>query len=173
MDTIRFPIGQFKEYMNPDPEVIKAWVSDIEKTPALLRNSVSNLVESQLNKSYRLGGWTIRQIIHHVADNDMNIYFRFKRTLTEENPILPSFKQDKWAELMDYNESVEFSLNLIDSLYHRLLVLIRNLESHEFKRMMKSETYGVMNLETVIQRFLWHDRHHLAQILSLRNKEGW
>ncbi|WP_068783342.1 YfiT family bacillithiol transferase [Paenibacillus phocaensis] len=173
MDSIRYPIGPFKEHLNPDIDYIKSLILEIEKMPSLLRNSVDGLDDKQLDTPYRQDGWTIRQIIHHIADNNMNAYFRFKRTLTEECPVIPSYTQDKWAELEDYNLPVEISLKLIESIYSRFLTLLRNLEPLDYKREMNSVAYGNMSLETAVQRYLWHDRHHISQIQSLISREGW
>lgn len=173
MDSIRYPIGPFKEHINPDIDYIRSLILEIEKIPSLLRNSVDGLDDKQLDTPYRQDGWTIRQIIHHIADNNMNAYFRFKRTLTEECPVIPSYTQDKWAELEDYNMPVEISLKLIESIYSRFLTLLRNLEPLDYKREMNSVAYGIMSLETAVQRYLWHDRHHMSQIQSLISREGW
>jgi len=159
-----FPMADFKANKNPSIEDIKFWISEIEKTPFLLRSLINNLDEEQLDKSYRPGGWTIKQIIHHIADNNMNAYFRFKRTLTEEIPLIPSYNQDRWADLVDYNEPIEVSLTIIESIYSRFVVLLKSLNHDDFKRIMNSETFGIMSLETALERFLWHDRHHMRQI---------
>jgi uncharacterized damage-inducible protein DinB len=173
MDNLRYPIGRFKQYENPDMHYMKALIVDIGNTPSLLRNSVYGLNEEQLDIPYRERGWTVRQVIHHIADNDMNAYFRFKRTLTEDGPIIPSYREDVWAELLDYKLPVEVSLSLIESIYARFIVLLQNLNDNDFKRTMNSLTFGKMSLEVAIQRFLWHDRHHMSQILSLRSREQW
>jgi hypothetical protein len=157
-------INEFIEHTNPSITDIKYWIQEIEQTPILLRNSVATLNEEQLDITYRIGGWTIRQIVHHIADNNLNAYFRFKRTLTEENPQIPSYQQEKWAQMIDYKESITTSLQMIDSIYARFLVVVRSLDYPELKRTMSSVSFGVMSLEKALQRFLWHDRHHLAQI---------
>jgi len=176
MSDIHLPedqINQFKAVENASTEDIKLWISEIEKTPLLLRNLINNIEQGQLDKSYRLGGWTIKQIVHHIADNNMNAYFRFKRTLTEDNPVIPSYNQDKWAELEDYNEPIEVSLKIIESVYSRFVVLLKSLNHDDYKRLMKSETFGIMSLETALQRFLWHDRHHMGQIqLAMMDGKG-
>lgn len=172
MDNSLF-LNEFIEHKNPSFEDIQVWIQEIQKTPLLIRNSVIDLNEEQLDTTYRHGGWTIRQIIHHIADNNLNAYFRFKRTLTEECPVIPSYNHDKWAELIDYKEPINNSLQMIDTLYSRFLVLLRSLEHSEYKRTMNSEYFGVMSLEKALQRLLWHDRHHLAQIEWVRQKEKW
>jgi uncharacterized damage-inducible protein DinB len=165
--------GHFKAVETPNTEDIRSWISEIEKNPSLLRNSVIDLDDKQLNTPYRLGGWTIRQIVHHIADNNMHTYSRFKRTLTEDCPFIPTYNQDKWAELIDYQEPIENSLKLMDCIYTRFLVLLRSLDHEDYKRTMNSQTYGMISLEVAIQRFMWHDRHHLSQIQNLRSKLGW
>ncbi|CAM3718969.1 YfiT family bacillithiol transferase [Marinicrinis lubricantis] len=167
MDRIRFPIGEFIEVKSPSFDEIQTWIHEIEQTPSLLKEVLSQLDDEQLDTPYRPGGWTVRQIVHHIADNNMNAYFRFKRTLTEEQPIIPSYRQDKWAEMADYGEPVEVSLSLIEAIYRRFVVLLGSLEADDYKRTMNSTALGMMSLETAVQRFLWHDRHHLAQIESI------
>src|ERR1700744_5745652 len=98
MDPIGFPDGAFIPITQPDRSLIRQWISDVRQTPQLLKDTVGLFSEDDLELRYKPGGWTIRQIVHHIADNDMNVYFRFKRTLTEERPVLPAYEQDLWAE---------------------------------------------------------------------------
>ncbi|MDF2722649.1 MAG: metal-dependent hydrolase, partial [Paenibacillus sp.] len=152
---------------------LSQWVEDIARFPALLRAAVQHLTPEQLNTPYRAGGWTIRQVVHHVADNDMNAYFRFKRALTEENPTAATYRQDAWAELNDYQEPVDASLLLIESLHSRFVTLLRALQPTEFQRTFMSPAHGAMSLYSAIQRFAWHNLHHLAQVQSLVSRSGW
>lgn len=167
MEDIRYPIGKFKEQGNSTFEEIQAWINSIEETPSLLRNAIRNLNTTDYDIPYRPGGWTVRQIIHHIADNNINVLFRIKRTLTEEQPRLPSFREDKWAELADYKEPIESSLKLIDLIYTKLLIILKDLKFEDYSRTMHSDTFGILTLSTVVQRLLWHDRHHIGQIKSL------
>ncbi|WNQ11948.1 putative metal-dependent hydrolase [Paenibacillus aurantius] len=171
MDSIRYPIGPFEPIENPSMEQIQSWIGELERTPRLLREAVEGLREDQLDTPYRPGGWTIRQVVHHMADNNMNAYFRFKRALTENNPLVLSYRQEQWAELEGSKAPIEPSLKIVEGIYHRFIVLLRSLEPSDFKRTMNSVMLGTLSLETAVQRFLWHDRHHVGQIKSTKIKK--
>lgn len=173
MEQIRYPIGQFQLIENPTPEDRNRWISEIRDLPLILRQTVHNLTEEQLHKPYRPDGWTVCQVVHHMADNDMNAYIRFKRALTEDNPIASSYREDLWAELSDYRTPIETSLVLIDSIHNRFVGLLRSLHLSDFQKIFTSPTHGQMNLDAAIQRYAWHDRHHTAQIASLKERERW
>ncbi|MFC4323057.1 YfiT family bacillithiol transferase [Litchfieldia salsa] len=173
-DDLRFPEGKFEPVENPTPEQRNKWVQDISELPKLLRLTTQNLSIDQLNTQYRPGGWTVQQVVHHMADNDMNAFIRFKKALTEDNPMASSYREDLWAELSDYqNTPIEISLNLIESIRTRVVILLSNLSINEFYRTFKSPTHGSMNLNVATQRFAWHSKHHLAQIEFLKQREGW
>lgn len=173
MDNLRYPIGPFEEVCESTAEQRGNWIMEITEMPSKLRQAVENLTDEQLSTPYRPGGWTIRQVIHHLADNDMNSYIRFKKALTEENPTASSFRQNMWAELNDYEAPIESSLVLLEALRSRFTMLLHGLQSYDFLRTFNSPTHGLMSLDTAIQRFDWHGRHHLAQITSLKKRMGW
>ncbi len=173
-DHIRFPVGQFEPVQNPTPEQRNKWIQEISELPKLLRLTVQNLSIDQLHTQYRAGGWTVQEVVHHMADNDMNALIRFKKALTEDNPIASSYREDLWAELSDYqNTPIEISLNLIESIHSRFEILLSSLSTYEFQRTFKSPTHGFMNLDVAIQRYAWHGKHHVAQIESLKQRFGW
>lgn len=173
-EPIRFPIGQFEPLQNPTPEQRNKWIQEISEMPTLLRLTVENLSIEQLHTQYRSGGWTVQQVVHHMADNNMNAYIRFKKALTEENPIVSSYREDLWADLNDYkNTPIELSLNLIEAIDSRFTSLLASLTITEFERTFKSPTHGLMNLAVATQRYAWHGRHHIAQIESLKQRRGW
>lgn len=173
-DTYRFPIGQFQAIENPTPEQRNRWIAEIAEMPKLLRLSVQNLTREQLFTEYRPGGWSIQQVIHHMADNDLNAFIRFKKALTEDNPPASSYREDLWAELSDYrNALIETSLVLLESLHSRFVVLLSSLSPSDYRRTFTSPTHGVMNLDVAAQRYAWHGRHHIAQIISLKERMGW
>ncbi|WP_212567924.1 YfiT family bacillithiol transferase [Bacillus alkalicellulosilyticus] len=174
LDNIRFPIGQFEPVQNPTPEQRNKWIQEILVLPKLLRLTVKNLSNEQIYTQYRPGGWTVQQVVHHMADNNMNAFIRFKKALTEDNPIASSYREDLWAELSDYqNTPIEISLNLIESIHSRFVTLLCSLSTYEFQRTFMSPTHGFMNLDVATQRYAWHFRHHLAQIESLKQRMGW
>ncbi|WP_088104218.1 YfiT family bacillithiol transferase [Halalkalibacter urbisdiaboli] len=172
--SLRFPIGQFEPTENPNSEQRKKWNHEISDIPKILRHIVQNLSKEQLTTPYRPDRWTVQQIVHHLADNNMNAYIRFKKALTEENPTSSSYREDLWAELIDYQETpIETSLVLLESLHARFVTLLSALQPSDFQRTFISPSHGMMNLDVAIQRFAWHGRHHIAQIIEIKRRMGW
>jgi hypothetical protein len=165
MDELRFPIGAFKPAAQPDAEYRRAIIAEVETLAPRLRDMVRNAVPGRLHVPYRPGGWNVQQIVHHMADNDMNAYLRFKRALTEEEPLAASYREDLWAELADYQYApVEESVALLELLHRRFVVLLRSLAPEDFSRKLKTQALGSVTLDIALQRFVWHNRHHMAQI---------
>ena len=173
MEDLRYPIGPFEAVENPSPEQRSLWVEDILDIPAALRLEVQHLTPVQLETPYRPGGWTVRQVVHHMADNDMNAFIRFKKALTEDKPLAGTYRESAWAELGDYADPVEASLVLVEALHSRYAALLRTLHPSDFQRTFTSPAYGEMSLDTALQRFVWHGRHHTAHIVSLKQRMGW
>ncbi|MFK7696042.1 YfiT family bacillithiol transferase [Paenibacillus sp. HJGM_3] len=173
MDRIRYPLGLFEPIQNPTPVQRARWVEDMLMLPADLRSMVEPLSRDQLFTPYRPGGWTVQQVIHHMADNDMNAYIRFRRALTEDAPLAGTYREDLWAEQIDYEAPIELSLVLLDALHRRFAALLRSLSTSEFQKTFTSPTHGPMSLDVATQRFAWHGRHHLAQITALIERSGW
>ncbi|MDF2924088.1 MAG: metal-dependent hydrolase [Paenibacillaceae bacterium] len=173
MDVLRYPIGPFAALEHPGREQVDGWIEEISALPGQARQTVKGLNGEQLSTPYRPGGWSVRQVIHHMADNDMNAYIRFKRGLTEDSPTAGSYEADLWGELADYRLPVEVSLVLMDSLHSRLTALLRPLQEQDLHKSLISPTHGPMTLEVALQRFVWHGRHHLAQIAALKGRMGW
>ncbi|MGF6355471.1 putative damage-inducible protein DinB [Paenibacillus sp. 4624] len=169
-EKIRFPIGRFEphfEFTDEDRKHILDQIPEIAKT---LRESVQDLKDEELRTPYRRGGWTITQIVHHLADNDMNAYIRFKRALTEEEPLASSYREDLWASLQEYKDlPLEDSIQLLEILHKRFLTLLRGLQSEQFNRKLRTEVLGTISLDVAIQRLVWHGQHHVAQIKSLKS----
>ncbi|MEO3946454.1 YfiT family bacillithiol transferase [Gorillibacterium sp. CAU 1737] len=160
----------FVETPDPDAHDIRRWIADMERTPELIRRCVEGMTDAQLDMSYREGGWSVRQLVHHLADNDLHAYVRFKRAMTEETPVMPSYEQEKWAELADYREPVEVSLRLMEAVIARLAALVKTMTPDQFQRTLTSSSFGTMTLAVALQRLRWHDRHHLAQIEKARGR---
>ncbi|CAH1203743.1 Putative metal-dependent hydrolase YfiT [Paenibacillus allorhizoplanae] len=173
MEQLRYPIGRFERIEQPTQANRDKWVSDIAETADLLRMTVLNLNQEQRLTPYRPGGWTVQQVVHHMADNDMNAFLRFKRALTEDSPVASSYREDLWAELSDYQVPIEVSIQLLESIHIRFVAVLRSLDPADYKKTFTSPVLGVLSLETALQRFVWHDRHHIAQIASLKERMGW
>jgi len=174
MSDLKYPIGKF-HYEDPTSAAQKQqFLEQIASTPANLKAAVRGLSEEQLNTPYRPGGWTVRQVVHHVPDSHLNSYVRFKLALTEDEPTIKPYAEDRWAELADTKATpIEVSLTLLDSLHDRWVRLLRSLEAGEWKRTFRHPELGVMTLEKTLALYAWHGRHHVAHITGLREREGW
>jgi len=174
MTDLRFPIGKFSFDGPLAEEQKQALLSDIAHTPANLRAAVKGLSDSQLDTPYRDGGWTARQVVHHVPDSHLNAYIRFKLALTEDKPTIKPYAEDRWAQLADTKETpIEVSLTLLDSLHDRWVRLLRSLQPEDWKRTFRHPELGSMTLEKTLALYAWHGRHHVAHITTLRERNGW
>ena len=174
MSDPRFPIGKFS-YTGPlNAEQKRQCLDDIEQTPVRFRAAVRGLSDAQLDIPYRDGGWTVRQLSHHVPESHMNAYIRFKLALTEDDPVIKPYMEDRWAELPDARQSpIEVSLALLDSLHQRWTTVLRNLSDADWKRTFRHPALGQMTLERTLALYSWHGRHHTAHVTNLREKMGW
>jgi DinB superfamily len=178
MPDLRYPIGKF-HYEDPlsqkqDEEQKQKYLSDIEEAPANLRASVKGLMQQQLDTPYRPEGWTVRQVVHHVPDSHMNAYVRFKLALTEDEPTIKPYAEDRWANLADTTTTpIEVSLALMDSLHTRWMQLLRSLKPEDWKRTFRHPELGLVSLEKSLALYSWHSRHHVAHITSLRGRNDW
>jgi len=174
MTDLRYPTGKFS-YAGPLTDKQKQDALDgIARTPANLRAAANGLTGAQLDTPYRPGGWTVRQVVHHLPDSHLNAYVRFKLALTEDQPTIKTYAEDRWAELADTKATpVEVSLTLLDSLHDRWVRLLRSLTAENWKRTFRHPELGVMTLEKTLALYAWHGRHHVTHITSLRDREGW
>jgi uncharacterized damage-inducible protein DinB len=174
MSDLRYPIGKF-HFDGPLTEQQKQTsLDEIARTPTNLRAAVKGLSEAQLDTPYRPGGWTVRQVIHHVPDSHLNSYLRFKLALTEDDPTIKPYAEDRWAELADTKSTpVEVSLVMLDSLHDRWVRLLRSLTPEQWKRTFRHPDLGPMTLEKTLALYAWHGRHHVAHVTALRKREGW
>lgn len=174
VDDVRYPIGRPQPEIDLSPARISALIDEIAAAPAALRAAVDGLSAEQLDTPYRPGGWTVRQVVHHLPDSHLNSYVRFRLALTEDQPRVPSYSETAWAELPDAKEGdVEASLLLFEGLHHRWVHLLRSLEPADFQRTYDQAERGVQTLELNLQIYAWHGRHHAAQIMGLRGRMGW
>ena len=175
MTDPRYPIGKFQ--MEEEPltgDARRRWIDQIAEAPRRLREAVRGLSEERLDTPYRPGGWTVRQVIHHLPDSHVNAYVRFKLTLTEVEPTIKTYDEARWAELADARETpIEVSLDLLGSLHARWVVLLRSLSAEDFGRKLRHPEWGVMSLDRSLGLYAWHGRHHVAHITSLAERLGW
>ena len=173
MTDERFPIGPFAMEA-PTSEKRRAWIREIEETPDRVRKAIEGLTPEQLDTPYREGGWTIRQVVHHLADSHINSFVRFKLALTEDEPTVRDYDEKQWAETVDATDApLDVSLDLLESLHKRWIFLLESLTANEFQKKFKHPERGLMTLDTNLQLYAWHGRHHVAHIEALRNREGW
>lgn len=173
MTDPRYPIGKFS-FDGPTAEQRQEHITHIEQAPARLRAAVHGLSDQQLNTPYREGGWIVRQVAHHVPDSHMNAYIRFKLALTEDEPTIRPYMEDRWAELPEAKSApIEVSLALLDSLHQRWMLVLRNLTDADWKRTFRHPELGLLSLEKTLALYSWHGRHHVAHVTSLREKMGW
>lgn len=174
MDDLRYPIGKFAYDGPPTTEQSRQFIEEIARTPANLRSAVQGLSPKQLDAPYRPGGWTVRQLVHHVPDSHMNSYMRFKLALTEDEPMIKPYAEDRWAELADTRDTpIETSLTMLEALHARWVALLRSLTAEQWKRNFRHPELGLMSLEKTLALYAWHGRHHVAHITALRARERW
>jgi uncharacterized damage-inducible protein DinB len=163
----RFPIGKFSYPESVSKSERDQFLARLESTPARLRAAVSGLTPAQLNTPYREGGWTIRQVAHHLPDSHMNSYVRFKLALTEDEPTIKPYDEKAWAKLIDTAETaVETSLLLLETLHSRWVTLLRGLTEEQWGRKMRHPVNGLLRLDQVLALYAWHGDHHIAHITN-------
>ena len=171
---LSFPIGRFNIRDVVDPRTVPALIGDIEAAPGLLRAAVHGLDDAQLDTPYRPGGWTVRQTVHHVGDSHMNSFIRFRKALTENEPTIFAYDQDRWSELADMRTvPVEVSLQLVDALHRRWTVMLKSLAPADFDRTFRHPEMGLVRLDNNLALYAWHGKHHTAHITALRHRMGW
>lgn len=170
----QYPIGPFKAPSAYTPSALAEFIQQIEKLPELLRVTVGGLSPDQLDTPYRDGGWTVRQVIHHLPDSHLNAYVRMKWTLTESTPLIKAYNEKGWAETAEVKLNPEISLALLQALHTKWVALMRNLSSTDLKReFTHPESKTNQSLERMIALYAWHGNHHLAHITTLKEKMGW
>lgn len=171
---LRYPVGKYQPVQTLSEQERQKLLAQIEETPAKLRAAVAGLSREQLNTPYRQGGWTVQQVVHHLADSHMNSYVRFKLALTEDEPTIKPYNETRWAELSDSKTTpVESSLALMDALHERWVHLLRGMSPADFARKLKHPERGSMTLDDTLGLYAWHGRHHVAHITGLRDRRNW
>ena len=175
MADLRYPIGPWS-YPEPEiaPEQRLAWIREVAAAPAALRSAIAGLTPAQLDTPYRPGGWTVRQVAHHVPDSHMNAYVRFKLALTEDVPIIKPYDEARWSALADVAVTpVETSLVLLEALHERWVRLLKAMSDADFARRFHHPESGTLRLDQYLASYAWHGKHHAAHITSLRDRMGW
>ncbi|HEX5970392.1 MAG TPA: bacillithiol transferase BstA [Gemmatimonadaceae bacterium] len=169
----RYPIGRADRRPVLTADERRSAIDALAAAPAGFRAAVRGLTDAQLDTPYRPGGWTVRQLVHHVADSHLNAYTRFKLGLTEDNPTIKPYDQDAWVTLADSTMPVAVSLDLLDALHARLVALLRTAPPDAFSRTIEHPENGPMTLDQMLGVYSWHGRHHAAHITTLRERMGW
>jgi len=171
---LSYPIGKFDWAQTVTPDRRIQFIGDIAAAPAKFREASAGLNDTQLDTAYRPDGWTIRQVIHHVADSHMNSYIRFRLALTEEQPAVKGYNEAEWAKLHDsHTLPLDCSLQLLDGLHVRWVDLLQSMTDADFARSFRHSEKGLIRLEMNLALYSWHSRHHAAHITSLRERMGW
>jgi len=171
----RYPVGPYERRDSLTPAERQTCITNITAAPARMREAVRGLTDEQLDTPYREGGWTVRQVVHHVPDSHLNAYCRLKIALTEEDtPTIRPYDEAVWATLADSRDTpIEVSLALLESLHARWITLWNSLKDEDYARGFNHPEHGVRNLDWLLSLYSWHGRHHVAHITSLRERMGW
>ena len=173
MPDLRYPVGRFDRAATVPFSEKDALVATIAALPERLRQAVSDLDDAQLDTPYREGGWTVRQLVHHVPDSHVNAYVRFKLALTEERPAIKTYKEALWAELADSRLPIAPSLALLDAVHTRWVALLRDMDEAQYARTLEHPEWGALDLWGMLRLYEWHSRHHYAHVTALRERMGW
>lgn len=173
-EQLKFPVGRFKAPQQISAEDLDNYIGILEAFPVLLRTAVKGWSSRRLDTPYRPGGWTVRQLVHHVADSHFNAYVRFKLALTEDAPVIKPYEQDGWANLPDSQLPVAPSLSILDGVHQRWTHLLRQMPEGGWNRtFLHPEGNKVYSLGLAAALYAWHSRHHLQHILNLKEEKGW
>jgi uncharacterized damage-inducible protein DinB len=173
-DALRYPVGRFAVEKEISPVHRREWIDQVDETPARFRDAVAGLSDEQLDTPYREGGWTVRQLIHHLPDSHMNAYVRIKLALTEDSPAIKTYEEARWAELPDTRDTPpEVSLALLEALHLRWVALLRALGDADWARTFRHPEMGDVSVERALALYAWHGRHHVAHVTALRERMGW
>jgi len=171
---LRFPIGPFSFAGTLSDNDRQSLIDEIAATPEKMRAAVAGLNDEQLNTEYRPDGWTVRQVVHHVPESHLNSYTRFKLAITEDEPVIKPYFEDRWAKLDDARTApVDLSLDLLDALHKRWVWFLRSLKPSDFQRTFRHPELGLVSLDKNVALYAWHGQHHVAHITSLRERMGW
>lgn len=175
LEKLRYPIGKFTCPDNITPDHLVKWIDVLERLPDNIQNLVSGLTDQQLDTPYREGGWTIRQVVHHLSDSHHNSYIRFKWALTEDRPVIKFYYEKLWADLDDARTGpIQMSLDHLRAVHVKLVYLLKSLTDDQLNRtFIHPEHSEETSLKENIGKYAWHSRHHLQHIKNLINRKGW
>ena len=173
LDTLRYPIGRFAPPVSSEPARRAEQVSVLRLLPGNIQAAVSGLSHNQLDTPYREGGWTVRQLVHHIADSHANAYVRTKLALTEDWPTIKTYDEAAWARLADSNLPIDGSIAMISALHERWVTVWESLSVADFDRGYNHPELGRQMLSSVLALYAWHSRHHTAHIMNLRTRMCW
>jgi len=171
--SLSYPIGEHERPATVSVAERAQFVKDLAALPANMRAAVRGLSEAQLDTPYRPGGWTVRQVVHHVADSHMNGYMRVKLALTEANPVIKPYEESEWAKLPDSKLPIELSLQILDAVHARLDAILKSLTPEQWSRPFLHPAGGPQTIDSWAALYSWHSRHHTAHVTRLREREGW
>jgi hypothetical protein len=174
LDDLSYPIGKFSFPASTSASERREWIHEISQTPQHLRAAVEGLSEEQIDTPYRPGGWTVRQVVHHVPESHMNSYIRFKLALTEDTPTIKPYDEALWAKLPDIGVApIQASLTLLEALHSRWVGLLEAMSDADFNRAFRHPEIGLVRLDQNLALYAWHGKHHVAHITRLRDRLGW
>lgn len=175
IDPQRYPIGKYTPPEQITEQQISRWTEVIETMPHKMREAVNGLTAEQLDTPYREDGWTLRQVVHHTADSHMNAYIRFKLTLTEDNPTIRPYREERWAELPEARYAqIELSLKILEALHARWTLVLRYMSSTDWTRTYyHPDNKRTYRLDEALGLYAWHSEHHIAHITYFRKNTGW
>jgi uncharacterized damage-inducible protein DinB len=173
MTDPRYPIGRFEMVTALTAQQRADFIEQIAAAPQHLRRAVTGLDDRQLDTAYRPGGWTVRQVVHHVPDSHLNAYVRFKLALTEDEPAVKTYDETRWAVTPETREPIEVSLALLEALHGRWVLLMRGMTPADFARKIRHPEWGTPTLDAMLAMYAWHGRHHTAHVTGLRDQMGW
>lgn len=173
-DSLQYPIGAFDWPADITGGDRREFIREIAELPRRLRDAVAGLTDAQLDTPYRPGGWTVRQVVHHLADSHIHSYIRFKLAVTEDQPTIKPYDEARWAEIEEARSApVEVSLALVDALHRRWVLMLENMTDADFERTFDHPEIGIVSLKAILASYAWHSRHHVAHIQALRKRMGW
>lgn len=174
LELLKYPIGKHHWPAQITTELFKEWITEIETFPNRLEALVMPFSEKQLNTAYRPGGWTVRQVVHHVADSHVNSYIRYKWTLTEDKPVIKAYHEDRWAQLPDYSAPIAPTLAFLKALHTKWVLLLKSLSESDLQRtFIHPESKKEISLRALTGMYAWHCRHHYAHIEHLAKRHDW